>query len=177
MVIDLEGDSDVAVSDSFGDGFEAGSCAACCDDVRVADVMEPDLRQLVFLADGFEPMADALGVCRGAIFVDGDIPGMIAPFVALGELLCVLLRPEASQGVDRGLVEADGSGAFLGFGGCFVDGAPATTRVFLTVINRGPLGAFSIPDVASSCSSSPITYPMPVGDLEVAVTLELEWAT
>jgi hypothetical protein len=42
--------------------------------------MEPDLRQLVFLADGFEPMADALGVCRGAIFFDGDIPGMIAPF-------------------------------------------------------------------------------------------------
>ena len=85
--------------------------------------MEPDLRQLEFLADGLEPMADALGVCRGAIFFDGDIPGMIAPFVALGELLCALLRPEASQGVDRGLVEADGSGAFLGFGCCFVDGS------------------------------------------------------
>jgi hypothetical protein len=86
--------------------------------------MEPDLRQLVFLADGFEPVADALGVCRGAIFFDGDIPGVIAPIVALGELLCALLCMQVLQGVEGCLVEADGSSTFCSFWGRFVDGAP-----------------------------------------------------
>lgn len=77
----------------------------------------------MFLADGFEPVAEALGVGWGAIFFDGDEPGLIAPFVALGELLCVLLRAEASQGVDGVLVEADGPGSLFGFGCRFVDGS------------------------------------------------------
>jgi hypothetical protein len=145
MLVGLQGESDVGVTESLADHLDRDAFFEEQASMGVAEVVEADRRDLGVVDDAPERFVDGVGMDGSAVAV-GEHPLVAVVDADCGEL-GRLVGPPTFEDRERRLIEVDGATGSLGLASGLVnlvadcDEPPVEVQAALVDVDVGPLQA------------------------------------